>query len=128
MLKRMGRVSGKLPASVAFAATVTALEALAQALQAAQSARTAPSDDPQGALVALLLPRQVREQLAGWEPGLIEAARQAGASWADLAHPLGVSRRQAAERPYLRVRPVRRAPSRNSGCRPLAVGARQTAP
>ncbi|MER6610370.1 type III effector protein, partial [Streptomyces sp. NPDC000927] len=29
----------------------------------------------------------------------------AGASWADLAHPLGVASRQAAERRYLRGRP-----------------------
>lgn len=43
--------------------------------------------------------------LAGWEPGLIEAARAAGTSRADLAHPLGVASRQAAERRYLRVRP-----------------------
>ncbi|NUV38730.1 type III effector protein, partial [Streptomyces sp. KAI-27] len=46
-----------------------------------------------------------REQLAVWEPGLVETAREAGASWADLAHPLGVSSRQAAERRYLRNRP-----------------------
>ncbi|NYE44574.1 hypothetical protein HEB29_005585 [Streptomyces fulvorobeus] len=56
-------------------------------------------------LAALLLLREVRDQLAGWEPGLIEAARAAGTSWADLAHPLGVASRQAAERRYLRVRP-----------------------
>ncbi|MFC5854441.1 type III effector protein [Streptomyces chlorus] len=57
------------------------------------------------ALAVLLLLREVRDQLAGWEPGLIEEAREAGAGWADLAHPLGVSSRQAAERRYLRVRP-----------------------
>ncbi|MFM9372617.1 type III effector protein [Streptomyces sp. Da 82-17] len=57
------------------------------------------------ALAALLLLREVRDQLAAWEPALIEEARAAGASWADLAHPLGVSSRQAAERRYLRVRP-----------------------
>lgn len=56
-------------------------------------------------LAALVLLREVRDQLAEWEPGLIEEAREAGASWADLAHPLGVSSRQAAERRYLRVRP-----------------------
>ncbi|MEU9303186.1 hypothetical protein [Streptomyces sp. NPDC048269] len=61
--------------------------------------------DPSQALAALLLLRQVRERLAGWESGLIEAARDAGASWADLAHPLGVASRQAAERRYLRLRP-----------------------
>lgn len=98
-------MSDKLPAPDSFAVLTTALEALAQALQTAQSARTATPDDPQGALAALLLLRQVREQLVEAGPGLIEAARQAGASWADLAHPLGVSSRQAAERRYLRVRP-----------------------
>ncbi|MFI6345286.1 type III effector protein [Streptomyces sp. NPDC050560] len=56
-------------------------------------------------LASLLLLRQVREQLAGWETDLIETARDAGASWADLAHPLGVASRQAAERRYLRGRP-----------------------
>lgn len=57
------------------------------------------------ALASLLLLREVREQLAGWETGLVEEARTAGASWADLAHPLGVASRQAAERRYLRQRP-----------------------
>ncbi|MBW1599775.1 type III effector protein [Streptomyces sp. JJ38] len=61
--------------------------------------------DPEQALAALLLLRELRERLATWEPALIEAARGAGASWAELAHPLGVASRQAAERRYLRVRP-----------------------
>lgn len=52
-----------------------------------------------------MLLRQVREQLAGWETGLIETARDAGASWTDLAPPFGVASRQAAERRYLRGRP-----------------------
>lgn len=60
------------------------------------------SDD---ALAALLRLRELRAELAAWEPGLIETARRAGASWADLARPLGVASRQAAERRYLRVRP-----------------------
>ncbi|MEU7700593.1 type III effector protein [Streptomyces sp. NPDC039028] len=60
---------------------------------------------PEQALAALMLLRQVREQLAGWETGLIETAREAGASWAELARPLGVASRQAAERRYLRGRP-----------------------
>ncbi|MFD0369653.1 type III effector protein [Streptomyces sp. NPDC127114] len=64
-----------------------------------------PGPGPEQALASLLLLRQVREQLAGWETGLIETAREAGASWADLAHPLGVASRQAAERRYLRGRP-----------------------
>jgi hypothetical protein len=71
-----------------------------------QAADPAGADaGPEQALASLLLLRQVREQLAGWETGLIETARQAGASWADLAHPLGVGSRQAAERRYLRGRP-----------------------
>lgn len=47
----------------------------------------------------------MREQLAGGETGLIEIARDAGASWSGLAGPLGVDSRQAAERRYLRGRP-----------------------
>ncbi|MFJ2056158.1 type III effector protein [Streptomyces sp. NPDC087908] len=60
---------------------------------------------PEQALASLMLLRHVREQLAGWETGLIETAREAGASWAELARPLGVASRQAAERRYLRGRP-----------------------
>ncbi|AQT73502.1 MULTISPECIES: hypothetical protein [Streptomyces] len=99
---------------VPFLAAAAALEAINQAVQDAQqpSARTAtteaaPAADsgPHPALAALLMLREVREQLAGWESGLIETARGRGASWADLAGPLGVASRQAAERRYLRLRP-----------------------
>ncbi|MDT9688927.1 type III effector protein [Streptomyces sp. P9(2023)] len=62
-------------------------------------------DGPGRALASLLLLREVRDELGTWESHLIEAARRAGASWADLAHPLGVASRQAAERRYLRLRP-----------------------
>jgi hypothetical protein len=55
-------------------------------------------------LAALMLLRQLRDELSGWEPQLIEAARALGTSWADLAPALGVASRQAAERRYLRVR------------------------
>ncbi|MEV4427778.1 type III effector protein [Streptomyces sp. NPDC049602] len=60
---------------------------------------------PEQALASLLLLREVRDELGSWESALIEVARAAGASWADLAHPLGVASRQAAERRYLRLRP-----------------------
>jgi hypothetical protein len=109
------RAHGLTPTS--FLAAATALNAIHKALYTAR----APQDGQDGqdgqdcdpghrtgseqALAALLLLREVRDQLAEWEPGLIEEAREAGASWADLAHPLGVSSRQAAERRYLRVRP-----------------------
>ncbi|MGW4567425.1 type III effector protein [Streptomyces sp. NPDC004561] len=95
------------PAS--FLAAAAALDTISNALRAAQDeAAEAPDGNHTGreqALASLLLLRQVREQLAGWEAGLIETARDAGASWADLAHPLGVASRQAAERRYLRNRP-----------------------
>ncbi|MFJ5708362.1 type III effector protein [Streptomyces sp. NPDC093105] len=89
-------------------AALVALAAIDEAVRAARSGGTPathPSASSEEALTALLLLRELREQLAGWEPGLIEAARDAGASWADLATPLGVTSRQAAERRYLRVRP-----------------------
>ncbi|PJJ04461.1 hypothetical protein BX264_4869 [Streptomyces sp. 2333.5] len=97
------------PAPASFLAAAAALEAINQAVRTAQNADTEepPGSDegPGQALASLLLLREVREQLDGWETGLIETARQAGASWADLAHPLGVASRQAAERRYLRQRP-----------------------
>ncbi|MFC6016828.1 hypothetical protein ACFP2T_11495 [Plantactinospora solaniradicis] len=57
-------------------------------------------------LSALALLRKLRAELESWEPQLIAAARQRGASWADLAPALGVASRQAAERRYLRLRPT----------------------
>lgn len=57
-------------------------------------------------LAALAMLRELRDTIAGWEPRLISAARDAGASWAQLAPALGVRSRQAAERRYLRLNPV----------------------
>ncbi len=92
------------PAS--FLAATAALAAIDDALREAQhETPDAAGPGPEQALASLMLLRQVREQLAGWETGLIETARDAGASWADLAGPLGVASRQAAERRYLRGRP-----------------------
>ncbi|MFJ3235908.1 type III effector protein [Streptomyces sp. NPDC086787] len=93
------------PAS--FLAATAALTAIDDALRDAQDEAPDTGSGPgaEQALASLMLLRQVREQLAGWETGLIETARDAGASWADLAHPLGVASRQAAERRYLRGRP-----------------------
>ncbi|MFF1417137.1 type III effector protein [Streptomyces sp. NPDC058280] len=98
------------PGNPAFiVAAAAALSAINDAVRTAQTPQTPQTEAGQAssgeALAALLLLRELREQLAGWEPGLIEAARTAGASWAELAHPLGVASRQAAERRYLRVRP-----------------------
>ncbi|MFH7594547.1 hypothetical protein WDV06_05500 [Streptomyces racemochromogenes] len=91
------------PAS--FLAAAAALAAIERELGDAHGPAGNAPTDPREALAALLLLREVREQLAGWESGLIETARDAGASWADLAAPLGVASRQAAERRYLRLRP-----------------------
>ncbi|SOD61580.1 hypothetical protein SAMN06297387_103240 [Streptomyces zhaozhouensis] len=94
------------PAS--FLAAAAALHAIDDALREARRETPDASDAgpaPEQVLASLLLLRQVRTQLAGWETGLIETARDAGASWADLAPPLGVASRQAAERRYLRGRP-----------------------
>ena len=95
------------PAS--FLAAAAALHAIDDALRDAQRESPGTPDTPDAAgpgpeqaLASLMLLREVRERLAGWETGLIETARDAGASWADLAHPLGVASRQAAERRYLR--------------------------
>lgn len=99
---------------VSFHAAAVALEAITRTVKdAQQSSRgtsTAPAPPaggggPHPALAALLMLREVREQLGGWESVLIETARGQGASWADLAGPLGVASRQAAERRYLRLRP-----------------------
>ncbi|MCR3754217.1 HSP18 transcriptional regulator [Lentzea californiensis] len=71
--------------------------------EAVRSAAAAPGDATE-VLAALMLLRQLRDELSGWEPQLIEAARALGTSWADLAPALGVASRQAAEKRYLRVR------------------------
>ncbi|MFI6584619.1 hypothetical protein [Embleya sp. NPDC050493] len=81
------------------------------AMRAVHAPKCAP-DAPGSALsanqvlVALTLLRELRSEIAGWEPDLIEAARELGTSWADLAPALGVASRQAAERRYLRLRPA----------------------
>jgi hypothetical protein len=62
--------------------------------------------DAEGLLRALAVLRELRAEMTRWEPELIAAARDAGASWAQLAPVLGVTSRQAAERRYLRLRPT----------------------
>ncbi|QKV97031.1 type III effector protein [Streptomyces sp. NA02950] len=97
------------PAPSSFPAAAAGLDAINEVVRTATTPPSRrPEQDPtssEQALAALLLLRKLRDQLAGWEPWLIETAREAGASWAELAHPLGVASRQAAERRYLRVRP-----------------------
>ncbi|WP_405442531.1 HSP18 transcriptional regulator [Streptomyces avidinii] len=101
------------PTQVPFLAAAAALETIARAVRDAQQPPASPTataahatdSGPDPALAALQMLREVRDQLAGWESGLIETARGRGASWADLAGPLGVASRQAAERRYLRLRP-----------------------
>ncbi|WP_405009752.1 type III effector protein [Kitasatospora sp. NBC_01539] len=100
------------PAS--FLAATAALAAIDTAIRNAQNPAPpepgltppAPCDSPEQSLAALLLLRELRNRLATWESPLVECARAAGATWADLAHPLGVASRQAAENRYLRLRPT----------------------
>ncbi|MEU8827579.1 type III effector protein [Streptomyces sp. NPDC048636] len=97
-------------APTSFHAAAAGLDAINEAVHTAQATppgqgRERDRTSSEQALAALLLLRELRDQLAGWEPWLIEAAREAGASWGELAHPLGVASRQAAERRYLRLRP-----------------------
>ncbi|MFE5491383.1 HSP18 transcriptional regulator [Streptomyces virginiae] len=93
-------------------AAAAALEVIRRAVEEAHlssadevAATTAEGSGPEQALAALHMLREVRERLTGWESVLIETARGQGASWAELAGPLGVSSRQAAERRSLRLRP-----------------------
>ena len=93
-----------------FLAATAALAAIDEAVRTARDTpapTTAPAarNGPEPALAALLLLRELRTELAGWEADLIETARAAGATWADLAHPMGVASRQAAENRYLRLKP-----------------------
>ena len=90
--------------------TRAALGQITQAMHAVHTSDGAPGAAPaplnaNQVLSALTLLRELRTQIAGWEPELIEAARALGTSWADLAPALGVASRQAAERRYLRLRP-----------------------
>ncbi|GJF30398.1 hypothetical protein KNE206_30980 [Kitasatospora sp. NE20-6] len=98
------------PAS--FLAAAAALAAIDDAVRTAQNPASQPPttpdehEGPEQALAALVLLRELRGQLAGWEAGLVESAREAGATWADLARPMGVASRQAAENRYLRLKPA----------------------
>ncbi|MGW4895699.1 type III effector protein [Kitasatospora sp. NPDC004240] len=98
------------PAS--FLAAAAALAAIDDAVRTAHNPASQPSiapdaqEGPEQALAALVLLRELRTELAGWEAGLVETAREAGATWADLARPMGVASRQAAENRYLRLKPA----------------------
>ncbi|TCO26290.1 hypothetical protein EV652_107181 [Kribbella steppae] len=133
-------VAGRTPAA--------ALEHLVDVLGRLPSAPNVPgAEDPplegevtgEQVLEALVLVRELRERLSGWEPRLIEAARAAGISWIQLAPALGVTSRQAAERRYLRLSPhasqpelngeqrVQAARDQRAGDRAVAVWARDNA-
>ncbi|KPI15420.1 hypothetical protein OV450_2558 [Actinobacteria bacterium OV450] len=76
-----------------------------EAPEAVEAAGAGPGPGSEQASASLMLLRQVREQLTGGETGPIETAPDAGASRPDLARPLRVASRQAAERRHLRGRP-----------------------
>jgi hypothetical protein len=56
-------------------------------------------------LAVLVTLRRLRSHLDQWEPVLIDAARDRGLTWAQIAPALGLASRQAAERRYLRLKP-----------------------
>lgn len=89
------------------------LKHIALVVDLARSGPAGPADAGEAArpavgsarfLTALAQLRELRARIAAWEPELIDAARDSGASWAELAPALGVASRQAAERRYLRLR------------------------
>src|SRR5258708_27073365 len=91
--------------------TGAALGQITAAMRAVHTPAAAPGTAPAAlsanqVLAVLTLLRELRTEIAGWEPQLIEAARALNTSSADLAPALGVASRQAAERRYLRLRPV----------------------
>ncbi|MER5351887.1 hypothetical protein ABT093_16355 [Kitasatospora sp. NPDC002551] len=114
------------PGPVSFLAAAAALAAIDDAVRTAQNPASRPPaaparqdgqdgrEGPEQALAALVLLRELRGRLAGWEAGLVESARQAGATWADLAQPMGVASRQAAENRYLRLKPAAGDASRSA--------------
>ncbi|MGI5208978.1 hypothetical protein ACQEU6_46370 [Spirillospora sp. CA-108201] len=59
------------------------------------------------ALAALAMRHHLAEWLAAMEAGLIEAAREAGATWEELAPALRVSDRRAAHRRFMRLTQAR---------------------
>lgn len=92
-----------------FGATDLPASPAADALRLVHGVLPGPRQDATDAaavLSALALLRELREELTGWEPRLIDAARALGVSWTRLAPSLGVASRQAAERRYLRLRPA----------------------
>ena len=114
-----------------------AVDALALVLGALTDTRAGMATSAD-VLAALTVLRHLREELAGWEPELITAAREQKVSWAALAPALGVTSRQAAERRYLRLQPsqtgertgeerVRAERDRRAGDRAVAAWARDNA-
>ncbi len=120
-----------LPPSVP--AAQAALEAITAALATAETPGARAGAAGQGGVPGRAGTRGTaaapadQERLAGWETRLIEAARHAGASWTDLAAPLGVASgrpRSAVTCGCARALPV---PPASSASRPPATGGRPTA-
>ena len=96
--------------------------------------------DAADVLTTLATLHRLRQYLDQWEPVLVDAARDRGATWAEIAPTLGLASRQAAERRYLRLKPhtadqpdttrerrVQAARDRRSGDRAVAGWARDNA-
>jgi hypothetical protein len=114
----------------------SATSPVADALAMVHAVLLDDSADSASLLAALTVLRELRDELATWEPRLITTARGKRVSWVSLAPALGVTSRQAAERRYLRLRPsetgeptgegrVRAARDRRAGDRAVETWARQ---
>jgi hypothetical protein len=68
--------------------------------------------DPPGSLSALAAIPAARARLDADELALIDQARRAGATWADIASALGLASRQAAEQRRLRLATAASRPDR----------------
>ncbi|MDH6129057.1 hypothetical protein [Kitasatospora sp. GP82] len=119
------------PASFLAAAALAAIDDAVRTAQntspAARPGAGTPDEGPEPALAALVLLRELRTELADWEAGLVDAARAGGATWAELAQPMGVASRQAAENRYLRLRPTDSTEAETGAERVKAVRDRRAA-
>lgn len=76
--------------------------------------------DPAGALDALALTVPARDTMDRVERDLIAAARDRGATWGTVGHPLGMDGPAAASR-FRRLGQTRRRARRDDGTAPIAV-------
>jgi len=114
------------------------IEALRSVVEHVRGGDNGPDPPIEVVLSGLEAMRALRDEVAGWEPDLVAAARRQGVTWEMLAPLLGVASRQAAERRFLRLQPsaatdqtaegrVRATRARRAGDRAVVGWARDNA-